>query len=218
MKKLTALLLAAAAALALLSGCGGTSPQSPASPAPGSSDPAADPSVPPEFATMGELDQDPRVINMETSLYEDKYVYVFTLEDGGDHYYRAVADVPEGVAEEFWSLDFDDPEYDSKVSALLDPLPIVRTEYLNEQILSREELDKLVGMTGQELYDAGWSTPLYCNMDTMEFELGYGPFAYLLVMDGESPGSPEEFDMVEDIKPLKVVSAEFSGLGNAGDL
>ena len=82
-------------------------------------------------------------------------------------------------------------------------------------MLSQEELDKLVGKTGQELLDTGWSDGYGYNLEEMEFWLDYGPFSYAVVFDDPVPESEyETFDTETGIKDRHVVSAKFFMLGN----
>ena len=77
--------------------------------------------------------------------------YIFAFEADGV-YYRAEADMPEGLFDEVMSIEYDE-EHDAAVEKLLAPLEVTSLTNLSEQIPPQEELDKLVGKTGQELFD-----------------------------------------------------------------
>ena len=131
--------------------------------------------------TIGEL----RALESETeqsAYYEAIYVYAFE-QDGT--YYRAIATLDEETSEALWALDFSDEDYDAKYDALVNPLAIDKLEELNSQLLTQEEMDALVGKTGQELLDDGWYNSNGYNLDSMEFWMGYGPFVYTVTFDGE---------------------------------
>ena len=143
---------------------------------------------------------------------ETKYVYVFE-KDG--IVYRAVADLPADVSETIWSLDFIDENYDEKVREAVAPLPIVQLDNLTELIPAQAELDALVGKTGQELKDEGWTISGW-QLDDMEFTLEHGPFAYTVIMEGDyTPNANYDFDEEADFPPLKVKSITYAGIGDA---
>ena len=82
--------------------------------------------------------------------------------------------------------------------------------------VAQEELDKLVGKTGQELFDEGWRSGSFYNTDTLEVWLEYGPFAYAMHFDGEiAPEDAETFDPYEDLTDKKVLDATFADVGDA---
>ena len=143
---------------------------------------------------------------------ETKYVYVFE-KDGV--IYRAVADLPAGVSETIWGLDFFDEKYDEKVREAVAPLPIVQLDNLTERIPAQAELDALIGKTGQELKDEGWTISAW-QLDDMEFTLDHGPFAYTVFMEGDyTPNENYDFDEDADFGPLKVKSITYCGIGDA---
>ena len=148
----------------------------------------------------------------QRATYDDKYIYVFTI-DGVP--YRFIADLPADVSKKYFELEFDE-NYDKNEMALVSDLEIKTVEYLNDQLLSQEELDALVGKTGKELFDAGWRSGSFYNTETLEISLEYGPFSYLFHFDGEvPPEEAEDFDVSEDLADMKVLDVEFEGLGDA---
>lgn len=159
--------------------------------------------------TMGELlsHQD-----LGTSTQEDAYVYVFE-QDG--IYYRAIADLTKEQSDAIFALDFDDPDYDAKVSEIISPLPISRIENLSETVLTEEEMAALIGKTGEELFNDGW-TNYGWNLQDMIFYMSYGAFDYDVVFEGEVKDY-DAFDE-EDINPLVVKSVTLNGIGNATNL
>ena len=151
----------------------------------------------------------------QRATYEDQYIYVFSI-DGVP--YRVIADLPAEISEKLFALEFDE-DYDKNEKELVSGLEINKVENLNEQILPQEELDALVGKTGQELFDAGWRSGSFYNTETLEVSLEYGPFAYTMHFDGEvSPEEAEDFDVYEGLADKKVLDAAFEGLGDAASM
>lgn len=166
-----------------------------------------------EFKTMGDvLAYDS--VNRGSS--DTLYVYVFE-KDGV--FWRATAEISADISEALWDLDFFADDYDEQVDALIAPLPIMNLENLSELIPSQEELDALVGKTGQELKDDGWTIWSW-QLDDLEFGMYYGPFSYTVVMEGDYvPNENYDFDEDADFAPLTVKSVAFDGIGDAtGDV
>ena len=199
MKKIVSIILALMMSSLILAGCGKTDSA-------GSAD---------SWKTMGDviaLDSE----TTQSAIYTDTYVYVFELNGT---YYRATAALSEEISAALWDLDFSDEDYDTKYAELVKPLAIDKIEELNDQILSEDEMDALVGKTGQELLDDGWSSGYGYNLESMEFWMNYGPFNYTVVFDGEvAEEDYEDFDDEEDIKDMVVKSVAFVGLGDATDI
>lgn len=163
----------------------------------------------PAFKTMGDVFA---YESMNSGFSKTKYVYMFE-KDG--IVYRAVADLPAEVSETIWGLEFFDEKYDEKVQEAVAPLPIVQLDNLTERIPAQAELDALIGKTGQELRDEGWTISAW-QLDDMEFTLNHGPFAYTVVMEGDyTPNENYDFDEDADFGPLKVKSVTYYGIGDA---
>lgn len=142
------------------------------------------------------------------SASEGRYVFAFEQDE---IFYRAIAAMPEDVSDAVFALDFDDPQYDEKLNALIAPLEILRIDNLNDTILTQEQLDALVGKTGEELFNDGWSN-LGWNLDEMHFYMSYGAFNYLFTMDGAVDNFEDFSD--EDINALVVKAAVYYGRGD----
>ena len=245
MKKKTAFILIAVLALGLFAGCGGAASGSKSSEettaeaassqemtsesaaaedaATGSS--AAGESGSPKSAAEGEVDLDSLKTlgdafalqgkdedTVQRATYEDKYIYVFSIAGVP---YRVIADLPADVSEKLFALEFDE-NYEKNEMELVSGLEITSRENLNDQILPQEELDALVGKTGQELFDAGWREGSFYNTETLEVSLEYGPFSYKMQFDGEvPPEDAEDFDVYTGLADKKVLDAAFEGLGDA---
>ena len=151
--------------------------------------------------------------NWQDGYSETTYTIVFDV-DGV--YYRAKCEMPEDISAKVWGVDFEDEERDQKIRDLVSPLEIASFENLSEQITPQEELDKLVGKTGQELFDDGWTYWSY-NLEDMEAGMNYGPFTYRVVFEyeGEPMENTDDFDFYEEFKDLAVASVTYEGLGDA---
>ena len=150
----------------------------------------------PEFQTMAD------VFAYDSDNYAsggDYYIYVFE-KDG--IIYRATAKFPPDVSEKVAAIDIFDEQYDAKVREAVAPLEIEKLDNLTEMIPPQEELDALVGKTGQDLLDAGWTIWSY-QLDIMEFGLHHGPFAFTVVFDGELEMT-DDFDEYAAIAPLTI--------------
>ena len=150
--------------------------------------------------------------NYGSSCVEDYYVYAFE-QDG--IFYRAIAACSEDVLNAVFELDWDDEDYDAKLNALIAPLEVIRIENLTEAIPAQEELDQLIGKTGQQLIDEGWINSGW-NLEDMEFYMNYGPFSYIVTFDGQVDNY-EDFDE-EDINSLIVKSVRYDDLGDPTNL
>ena len=199
MKTMKRLLTLALAAILLLSGCGKKT-------APVSLD---------GIQTLGDVLALGEDAFKQSGFSEDTYVYVFEL---AGNYYRAIADVPADVSKKLWDLEYDD-DYDKNLSELISPLTIKTIEDLSKDIPAKEELDKLVGKTGKQLLDDGWSIWGY-DLDSMQFSMHHGIYAYQVTF--EKPAKPlentDDFDEEAAIAALKVVSVAFDGIGDATEL
>ena len=200
MKKLIALLLVLVMAMFGMAGCGGSGSG-------GSSEAASIDSV----KTIGD------VIALEAeetqfSVYKDVVVYAFKL---GDTYYRVRAAITPEQAQAYFDIDYSDADYEDQQKKIVSPLAIDEIEELNDQILSQDELDALVGKTGQELQDEGWTYSGH-DLESMEFWMNYGPFVYTVVFDGQvAEADYDSFDDEEGTSELTVKSAQLSALGDA---
>ncbi len=138
-------------------------------------------------------------------------LYVYAFEKDGITY-RAITEMPEDVTEAYYALDFSDEKFDDKVHELIGPLEITKVENLTELIPPQEELDKLVGKTGQELLDDGWTFWSW-DLDSMEFGMYKGPFAYTVIFEGTLKNT-EDFDEAE-AGALTVNSIKYDSIGDA---
>ena len=205
MKKMISMILAIVMSLTVLAACGSSGGSGSGS---GSGTAAA--SVD-SLKTIGD------VIALESeetqrAVYDGKAIFVFKL---GDTYYRATASISEEDQQAYFDVDFSDADFEQQQNAIVESLPIEKMENLNEQILSQDEMDALIGKTGQELQDAGWTYSGH-DLEDMEFWMNYGPFLYTVTFDGEvAEADYETFEDEEGTKAMTVKSVKFNMLGDA---
>ena len=102
------------------------------------------------FKTLGD------VLDCESpasSCYETLYIRIFE-KDGV--FYRAEAEITSEIFAALFEIDFFDPDKDARTKALLSDLPIRTLYVLSDALLSKTELRRLKGKTGQELLDMGF--------------------------------------------------------------
>lgn len=158
-----------------------------------------------KVTTLGEL---LGLANYGYTATEDVYVIAFEQDW---IFYRAVAELPEETSKAIFELDWDDPEYEAKTNALISPLKVTLIENLTENIPTEEELDKLVGKTGEELLNDGWYVSGR-NLETMEFSMNHKAYAFKVVFEGTVEDA-DGFDD-EDIGPFTVKSVTFEDYGD----
>lgn len=156
--------------------------------------------------TMGELLGLP---DYGTSYSEESFVHAFEQDR---IIYRAIANLTPETSKALWSLDWEDEEYNKKYKEIVSQLEVIKIENLSEAVPTQEDMDKLIGKTGQELFDDAWHCSGYDLID-MVFYMDHGPFSYLISFDGELEFS-ENFDEYEALKGLTVKSITYNGFGD----
>jgi hypothetical protein len=147
------------------------------------------------------------------SSYDDQYyVYAFGPDEPN---YRAIAALTQGTRDKLYNLEYDD-NWDQNLKDIIGPLEITEFEDLHDRIPTKDDLDKYIGKTGGELFDAGWSY-WYYNLEDMEAGLSYKEFEYTVAFeyDGEQMVNTDDFDFEEEFRDLKVKSVTYDGIGNA---
>ena len=150
--------------------------------------------------------------NVQTAMFEGYFIYAFE-QDGT--FYRVITHLPDDVFEEVFALEWDDEQHDEKMLAIVGDQPIDIYENLSDTVIPQEELDALVGKTGQELFDDGWTSSGW-NLETMEFWMNKGALMYTVVFDGQV----DDFDAFEeqDIADMTVKSVTYQGIGDATNI
>ena len=150
------------------------------------------------------------------AVYDEKVVYAFK-KDGT--YYRVITSISPEDSKKYMDIDFSQEDYEKQQEDIIRPLEVEKIENLSDQILSQDELDALVGKTGQELQDEGWTGGGSFNLETGEVWMDKGPFEYSVIFDGDLSGeNTDDIDIMEATKDLKVKSIEFSSIGDATNL
>lgn len=206
--------MAAAMSVLLLAGCGAKN-NAPAN-QPAETAQASNASVDvTSFKTIGDIfaaNPDER----ERGNTEDTYFIVFDLNGT---LYRAYADLTKDVSDQLMALEFDDPKYEEKHRAIASALEIRQLDNLTEMIPSQDELDKLIGKTGQELIDDGWTEGFGYNLADMDVYMNHGPFSYIVRFEKDKDyQNTDDFDIIATIAPLKVISVTYDGIGNGSEI
>ena len=146
--------------------------------------------------------------------YNNMFVYVFTLNNVT---YRVFSHLDDAAFNELMELNMFDDDYEEKFNAIVGPLPIEGFDNLTLMIPTQEELDALIGKTGEELFNDGWGSFGFTLYD-MQCFMEKGPFSYNVTFDGsyEDPDNvPEDFDGDAFFAPLKVTAIEYTGIGSS---
>lgn len=140
---------------------------------------------------------------------ERTYVYAF---DTGAQVIRASAELTDEQYQQVMELDILDADYNDQLKAVADQIELKTVEDLTSSIPSQEELDKLAGMTGQELLDSGYEyrcLSMYGEESETQAEFDNGLFRYLVVFNESIPAdSADEESVVKDLT-VKSVAYEF---------
>lgn len=157
--------------------------------------------------------------NYQSGYGKTYYTFVFKVNN---NYYRAVAKLPKDVSDKLWSSwpeDIELNDRDKIIEELVGPLPISTFENLTEKIPPQNELDKLVGKKGKELFDDGWYYTYY-NVIDMEAGLNHGDYYYLVKFnyDGPQMENTDDFDFYKEFADLTVKSIKVEGIGDAVEI
>lgn len=197
MKKMIGIALVLVLALGIVTGCG--------KPAGGGNEGGSGAASPAEITsakTIGDLAK----YENNGYMYDDKN-YVTVVVVNGD-FYRAKAKLTKEILEKLDAVDFQDENTSQKVEEIMAPIEIAELLNLSDMVLPKEELDKLVGKTGEDLLNAGWTTTGYYP-DGSSIRMDHGPAQYDVVFEETIPEAGDGTDTDEVIKPLKVKSIEF---------
>ena len=207
MKKAFVIVLSLLIVLSLFAACGKQ----------GSNDPSASDNVPASDALSVETVGDALALmgEGESQFATLEKAYVVAFEKDGV-YWRVIAELTPEQHDAIFALDILDEDHDEKEKELVSPLKVTKCENLNEKKLSDDDMAALVGKTGAELFDSGWTTGMGYDLESMEFYLEYAPFSYTVTFEKqEQLENSDDFDAEAAVASLKVVSVSFTGLGNS---
>ena len=207
-RKATVAALTLALCAAPLAACGGQSSSSEAAPA-ATSQAAADPS---SWKTLGDA-LATQTSAMAAGWNDDWYVCVF---GAGDSFFRVVAKMDAESSKKLDDVSASDDDYDEKLLAAIGGLELTDVEDVTSEYVAQSDLDKLVGKTGKELVDEGWSFAGYFMYGGEQTGATFekGPFSYSFTFDVETPESKTE-DGGASIMDAKLVSAEFQSAADS---
>lgn len=167
---------------------------------------ASQPSADGPFATLGDVFASDHSDFL--SIYDDSsYTCVFDF-DG--KYYRVSADLSKEIYDKLQAGNGSLATEEE----VLGPVAVTKTETIDEDIPTQEELDALAGKTGAELLDAGYVIDdLSVNGNETDCSATKGSFAYMITFKGavENVGTDDPAGAVAD-KTATAVS--FSGLSS----
>ena len=198
--RIIVLLLAALFTLSALTGCNSSfQTSSESEPAVQSGTSSTDPLT---FKTLGEAIQAVGDGAYSASWSDHRYLYVGLIND---RYYRFSADITPEISEGINAIDFFDEEKDSKLLALIGACGLTSVEDLTAGAPVQEELDKLIGSTGQDLLDSGWECDGSYYNDGNSFNVSMYKDLYLFDVAFDGQASFSEDSEAEDLIPAMTV-------------
>lgn len=142
---------------------------------------------------------------------EKYYIGIFETDDA---VVRVIAESNADVNEKIMDLMPGSEEYAQELTNLIGDLAIISAEDLTSQKMPQDQLDALVGKTGQELLDDGWTFSSYYMYggDETGATMTNGPFNYDINFDVTVSEEAANNDTEGDsIKTAKVTSVEYQG-------
>ena len=164
------------------------------------------------WQTLGEALGD--VTTSYGSGWNDEY-YVVAIERAGS-VYRVVARMEPGIAQAIDDLDWSDPGASARIDEIASTLPVVSVQDLTAERAGQAELEALVGRTGSELLDSGFTFTEY-YMYGGELTGTYfdkGPFRYEFTFDVSVPESDTQ-DGGASVLDATVTEAGFFGVADS---
>lgn len=141
-------------------------------------------------------------------ILSDKVVYIY-LSEG--KLTRVEASINEDIYNEADAIPFDDEDRDQKVRDILGPAEITRIDDMTDTIPSEDEVNALIGKTGQELLDDGFALEsCYSEDESCTVNVSKNYAEYMLEFDGAV--NDEDDSWKEEITALKVTSASYTGV------
>lgn len=150
----------------------------------------------------------------QSSTWDENHYIVAFVQDGTP--IRVVADITAEQYDQIEGLDFLDPNHDQQLIDAVGSVPLTSVEDLSSEISSQEELDALVGKTGQELIDAGYEFGGFFSVGDFgtQANMDKGLLRYSVEFNENLPGD-SDMDDENLVKDLTVKSIQFSDFSNA---
>ena len=171
------------------------------------------------FKTMADVLKVRNKDNWCSGYDEHKMVYVFEVNDV---VYRAFITMKKDVYDKLQEAASSPGDSRDKMDQIYSSLAIDRCENLSSLIPKQEELDKLVGKTGKDLFDSGWDSRGFSLGDPEGQQLyaAKGLFEYTVIFEGKYEGKPinwetDEFDEKKYFSDKKVKSVKYKGVSDA---
>lgn len=145
---------------------------------------------------------------------EDRYVTVIQI---GDSYYRLAAKMNADASKKLDEIDWSDSDAAEKeTQKAIAGLVLVSAEDVTGDYLSQDELDALVGKTGQELVDEGFAFQDYFMYGGEQTGANFtkGSLAYMFTFNA-STDEKDTSDEGRSVMNAKVTAAEFVGAADA---
>lgn len=226
MKKNTAVILAALISISVFAGCSqpaaapsSSTPAASSTSVAASSSSKAEEDISETIKTMADVFKVKNKENWMSAYDEHKLCYVFEVNGT---FYRAYATMKKDVFDSLQKLVSSQEETPEKREKVLSALSVDKCENLSRLIPKQEELDKLIGKTGKDLFDAGWGSRGF-SLEDPEGQQLYAAkdlFEYTVIFEGKYEGKPinwdtEEFDEGKYFSDKKVKSVKFRGVSDA---
>ncbi len=142
--------------------------------------------------------------------FDSEYFY-YVFEDEGT-WIRVSAEIDEKIYDDLAAVDVVDDDYAEQICELVSPLEISEVTDLSAGIPSQEELDKLIGKTGQDLIDNGYGYDgAYFGEDSTVYVLNKGDYQFEFTFN-EIVENAEEAYPEEELPALTVKSVQFYGI------
>ncbi len=179
----------------------------------GSSAPAAQETIDiSSWKTLGDA-LDVQTESMSAGWDENYYVCVFKA---GDSLVHIVAKMDPDAKARMDEVDWTSEDADDQVKEAIGNIELVSAEDITDQVLSQDELDKLVGKTGQDLVDEGWTFANYFMYGGEETAATFenGVLAYSFTFDVTTPEEATE-DGGASVMGATITEAEFQGAADS---
>lgn len=153
--------------------------------------------------------------SLGTASNDEYFIGVYETGDGA--FFRVVATMEPEVDEQLGELDFSDDDYDKQFAEVAGGLELVSAEDITDDLIPQEELDALVGKTGQQLIDEGFafdSYYFYGGDEECGAEMDKGPFSYGVTFAATVTEEQYE-DEGASIMDAKAKSAERIGVSDS---